>query len=177
MPTLKELVEQLPPDLQEEAKDFVEVMKMSSIIDTPAFTGGVLFSQFKLRLSCLFLALHRHIVANDPFVDANGGSEEAGSPYALFIPIHLLEKSEFLGEMPTGVLLDGFDNPAHRITGWDHHIQVDVVRGYSHLDEFPIRIMGSDLEKFHLQVFPHSPYQDLSAEAGHPHNMVLGYIY
>ena len=43
MPTLKELVEQLPPDLQEEAKDFVEVMKMSSIIDTPAFTGGVLF--------------------------------------------------------------------------------------------------------------------------------------
>ena len=26
MPTLKELVEQLPPDLQEEAKDFVEFL-------------------------------------------------------------------------------------------------------------------------------------------------------
>ena len=48
----------------------------NALIDSPAFTGGVL-SEFKLRLSRVFLTLSSHVASDDLFGNSHRGHEIA----------------------------------------------------------------------------------------------------
>ena len=63
-------------------------------IDTPALTHGVL-SQFKLRLSKIFLTLQAHVISDRLLIYSYRRNEKSSRPYTISSPVDLFKKRKF----------------------------------------------------------------------------------
>ena len=147
-----------------------------TIIDSHAFTD-VVRSKLKLRLSCFFLFLGLDVSSDDVFIDSNRRDKISFSPNTLFVPIDFFQERKLFTQCSAAVLFDGFNNHAYRIFWGYHHIQMDMILFYPHLNVDPVRINFPDFLQFYFQITFDSGYDDFPAIAGNPNYMVLGFVY
>jgi len=114
--------------------------ELSRQIDSPAFTGGVL-SEFKLRLSRVFLSLSRDVPANDLFGNPHRRDKVTLGPDSAAIPVHPIQKPKLLSQRSTRILLDRLHHKADAVLRGDHHVHMHMILVDSDLGEMPVGIV------------------------------------